>query len=86
MSEFKVGGHQRFVIIPRGKAQNGWKVFGLELRKMLELDQYALGCSSQVSTTKENVKVSSLSDFCQDIEGLGVVKGRDSVTTYYNQG
>ena len=43
MSEFKVGGHRRSVIIPGGKAQNGWKVFGLELRKMLEPDQYAFG-------------------------------------------
>ena len=47
MSELKVGRRQRSVIIPGGKAQNGWKVFGLELRKMLELDQYALGCSGQ---------------------------------------
>ena len=47
MSELKVGGHRRSVIIPGGKAQNGWKVFGLELRKMLDLDQYALGGSGQ---------------------------------------
>ena len=86
MSELKVGGRQRSVIIPGVKAQNGWKVFGLEFRKMLELDQYALGCSGQVSATEENVRVSSLSDFCRDIEGSGAVKGRDSVTTYYNQG
>ena len=45
MSELKVGGRQRSVIIPGGKAQNGWKVFGLELRKMLEPNQYALGGS-----------------------------------------
>ena len=47
VSELKVGGHRRSVIIPGGKAQNGWKVFGLELRKMLEFDQYALGGSGQ---------------------------------------
>ena len=45
--ELKVGGCRRTVIIPGGKAQNGWKVFGLELRKMLEPDQYALGGSGQ---------------------------------------
>uniref|UniRef100_A0A7N2M4C3 Uncharacterized protein n=1 Tax=Quercus lobata TaxID=97700 RepID=A0A7N2M4C3_QUELO len=45
VSELKLGGHRRSVIIPRGKAQNGWKVFGL--RKMLEPGQYALGDSSQ---------------------------------------
>ena len=47
VSELKVGGHRRSVIIPGGKAQNGWKVFGLELRKMLDPDQYAFGGSGQ---------------------------------------
>ena len=45
VSELKVGECRKTVIIPEGKAQNGWKVFGLELRKMLEPDQYALGGS-----------------------------------------
>ena len=43
MFELKVSGYRRSVIIPEGKAQNGWKVFRLELRKMLDPDQYALG-------------------------------------------
>ena len=47
VSELKVGGHRRYVIIPGGKTQNGWKVFGLELRKMLEPNQYALGGSAR---------------------------------------
>lgn len=47
VSELKVGGHRRSVIIPSGKAQKGWKVFGLELRKMLAPDQYALGVSGR---------------------------------------
>ena len=47
VSELRVGGHRRSVIIHGGKAQNGWKVFGLELRKMLDPDQYALGGSGQ---------------------------------------
>ncbi|KAK9988962.1 hypothetical protein SO802_029201 [Lithocarpus litseifolius] len=47
VSELKVGGLRRSAIIPGGRAQNGWKVFGLELRKMLEPDQYALGGSGQ---------------------------------------
>ena len=47
VSELKVGEHKRSVKIPGGKAQNGWKVFGLELRKMLEPGQYALGGSGQ---------------------------------------
>ena len=47
VSELKASGHRRSVIIPGGKAQNGWKVFRLELRKMLEPNQYALGGSGQ---------------------------------------
>ena len=47
VSKLKVGGCRRTVIIPGGKAKNGWKVFRLELRKMLEPNQYALGGSGQ---------------------------------------
>ena len=47
MFKLKVVEHRRTVVILGGKAQNGWKVFGLESRKMLELDQYALGGSGQ---------------------------------------
>ena len=43
VSKLKVGGLRRSVIIPKGKEKHGWKVFGLELRKMLELNQYAFG-------------------------------------------
>ena len=58
MSELKVGGRWRSVIILWGKAQNGWKVFGLELRKMLELNRYALGGLGQakfVSTPQRRI-------------------------------
>ena len=58
MSEPKFGRCQRAIIIPGGKAQNGWKVFGLELRKMLELNRYALGGLGQakfVSTPQRRI-------------------------------
>ena len=45
LTEFKVGGFRRFIIIPENKAKNGWKVFGLELRKMLEPKNYVNGGS-----------------------------------------
>ena len=45
LTELKVGGSRRFVMIPEGRAKNGWKTFGLELRKMLEPNQYAVGGS-----------------------------------------
>ena len=43
MIELKVGGLWRTVIIPVGKLQEGWRTFGIELRKILEPSQYALG-------------------------------------------
>ena len=42
-TELKVGRSRRSIIIPEGKEKNGWRVFGLELRKMLNPSQYAGG-------------------------------------------
>ncbi|KAL0013503.1 hypothetical protein SO802_000572 [Lithocarpus litseifolius] len=41
LTELKVGGYRRSVIIPVGKDKNGWRVFGLELRKLLNPSHYA---------------------------------------------
>ena len=35
LTELKVGGSRRSIIIPVGRAMNGWRVFGLELRKVV---------------------------------------------------
>ena len=43
VSKLKVGGLWSSVIILKGKETHGWKVFGLELRMMLEHNQYAFG-------------------------------------------
>ena len=43
LTERKVGGSRRSIIIPEGRARNGWRVFGLELRKMLEPENYVNG-------------------------------------------
>ena len=45
LTEFKVGGYRRFIFIPEGKAKNGCRVFGLELRKLLEPENYVNGGS-----------------------------------------
>ena len=42
LTELKVGRSRRSTIIPEGKEKNGWRVFGLELRKMLYSSQYAV--------------------------------------------
>ena len=43
VTELKVGGLRRTIIIPAGKSQQGWRTFGIELRRMLEPSQYVLG-------------------------------------------
>ena len=48
LTEFKVGGSRRSIFIPVGKAKNGWRVFGLELRKILEPENYVNGGTGQL--------------------------------------
>ena len=43
VTEIKVGGLRRTIIIPAGRAQQGWRVFGIELRRLLNPSQYAMG-------------------------------------------
>ena len=43
LTKFKVGGSRRSITIPVGRAKNGWRVFGLELRKLLEPENYVNG-------------------------------------------
>ena len=43
LTKLKVGGSRRSIIIPVDRVKNGWRVFGLELRKMLELENYVNG-------------------------------------------
>jgi len=45
LTEFKVGGSRRSIFIPKGRGKNGWRVFGLELRKLLEPENYVNGGS-----------------------------------------
>ena len=43
LTELKAGGPRGSIIIPEGKERYGWRVFGLELRKLLFPSQYAVG-------------------------------------------
>ena len=42
LTELKAGGSRRSIIILEGKEKNGWRAFGLELRKMLNPSQYVV--------------------------------------------
>uniref|UniRef100_A0A7N2MI33 Uncharacterized protein n=1 Tax=Quercus lobata TaxID=97700 RepID=A0A7N2MI33_QUELO len=83
VSELKVGGHRRSVIIPRGKAQNGWKVFGLELRKMLEPDQYASGGSGQAKFVSQPQR--RMSGFLPSRSFVETLKGQGEFVERQNQ-
>ena len=43
LTELKTSGSRRSIIILDGKERYGWRVFGLELRKVLNPSQYAVG-------------------------------------------
>ena len=60
VTELKIGGLRRSVIIPEGKAKHGWKAFGLELRKMLEPNQYAFGGSGHLKFIPQAQKRNSV--------------------------
>ena len=42
LTELKAGGSRRTIILPVGKERNGWRVFGLELRRLLNPSHYAV--------------------------------------------
>ena len=79
VSELIVDGLRRFVIIPGGKEKHGWKVFGLELRKILEPNQYAFGDSNHAKFIPQAQKRNSVLhpswSFVETVKGLVQAKG-----------
>ena len=76
LTELKVGGFRRFVIIPEGNAKNGRRVFGLGLRKMLEPNQYAMGGSGHSKFIAQPLKNSELQisrTFADTLKGYHVL-------------
>ena len=73
LTELKVGKSKRSIIIPVGRAKNGWRVFGLELRKLLEPENYVnsgYGQSSFVAKPhKDNSRVQPFKSFADTVRG-----------------
>ena len=70
VTELKVGGQRRAIIIPAGKAQQGWRAFGLELRRMLAPTQYASGGSKFIAQPhKRNSEIQSSRSFVEAVKG-----------------
>ena len=80
LSELKVGGSSRSIIIPEGRAKNGWRVFGLELRKMLELEHYVDGGFGHFVAypNKDKSGIRTSKTFAETVRGYQVqVRGRN---------
>ena len=70
VTELRVGGQRRAIIIPAGKAQQGWRAFGLELRWMLAPTQYASGGSKFIAQPhKQNSEIQSSRSFVEAVKG-----------------
>ena len=55
VTELKVGGLRRTIIIPAGNLQQGWRTFGIELRRLLEPSQYAVGALKFISYRSKQI-------------------------------
>ena len=82
LTELKVGRSRRSILIPEGRAKNGWRVFGLELRKLLEPENYVNGGSDHpkfiAQHHKVNLGVQPFKTFTDTVRGHQVqVKGRN---------
>ena len=79
VTKLKIGRLRRSVIILKGKEKHGWKAFGLELRKMLEPNQYAFGGSGQLEFIPQAQKCNSMfhpsRSFVETVKGPMQAKG-----------
>jgi len=81
LTELKVGGSRRSIIIPEGKEKYGWMVFGLELRKMLYPSQFVVGGTGHPKfipqVHRHNLEVQNFRIFAEVVQGYhGKVEDR----------
>nr|POE57596.1 esterase [Quercus suber] len=80
LTEFKVGRSRRSIIIPIGRANNGWRVFRLELRKILKPEYYVNGGTGQfvAQLHMDRSGVQPFKSFANTVRGHQVqVRGRN---------
>ena len=73
LTELKVGGSRRSIIIPEGKEKYGWRAFGLELRKMLNHSQYAVGSGHPKfipQVLRHNLEAQNSRTFAEAVQGF----------------
>ena len=74
LTELKIGGPRRSNIIPEGKEIYDWRAFGLELRKMLNPSQYAVGGTSHPKfipqVLRHNLEAQNSRTFAKAVQGF----------------
>ncbi|KAL0009192.1 hypothetical protein SO802_010694 [Lithocarpus litseifolius] len=71
LTELKVGGSRRSVIILEGLGKKGWRVFGLELRKMLNPSQYAVAGTVFIPQVhRHNLEAQQSRTFAEVVQGF----------------
>ena len=72
--ELKAGGSRRSIILPEGKERNGWRVFGLELRKLLNPSLYAVegnGLPKFIPhMRRNNLETQNLGTYAEVVQGF----------------
>ena len=72
LTELKAGGSRRSVILPEGKERNGWRAFGLELRKVLNPSLYAVGGNDLpkfIPQRRNNLEFHHLGTYVEVVQG-----------------
>ena len=74
LTELKAGGSRRSIILPVGKERNGWRVFGLELRKLLNPSLYAVegnGLPKFIpQLRRNNLEAQNLGTYAEVVQGF----------------
>ena len=85
LTELKAGGSRRTVFLPEGKERNGWRAFGLELRKVLNPSLYAVDGSDLpkfIPQRRNNLELHHLGTYAEVVQGA---HGRREVRRKPNQ-
>ena len=73
LTELKAGGSRRSVFLPEGKERNGWRAFGLELRKVLNPSLYAVDGSDLpkfIPQRRNNLEFHHLGTYAEVVQGF----------------
>ena len=74
LTELKAGGSRRSIILPEGRERNGWRAFGLKLRKLLNHSLYAVGGNGLPKFIPQmgwnNLETQHLGTYAETVQGF----------------